>query len=616
MMRVLPLFLLAAALVPARSGEGPASPALPLRIWVDEFFFAGGETVLLREAVAQSAGAAVVSGTTNNRVFQLKSYQLAEHVDVMWTGQKGCYEAFKRRLNTSHAVSCVPGTNAVTAKAALVTSLAAAYGQAAWSILPQSFRLPQEYSELAAQLKEDERSGASSMWVLKEDVHRGKGVGVVTAHQALFRALERAPDGGRRHVLAQRFLSQQYLVQGRPFYVRLWVVLMGADPARAHLFDGGVAVFGQRQRQGQAADSLIVNLWTQDRAAAAPWSLRQLEQHMAAESGSNEVPRRLRRQIHAAVAASLAAALPAVRQSSGRLAGFQGGSFEVLGVDFLVDAQLRPWLVEVNRMPSLARKVVACADNSSSSSGSNEGGSTSGEGGGGGCQRDVPFDQEKERFVGALLRLLTDRHVQHASLAQQAQRVLQDTSDAAAEGELPPCVSAQQLHQLLEMRVEQAAAQRLGFVSLTPLMYKSLACMAARPVPGSDSSSSSSSSSNDNSNSSSSSSSACDVLAELVPPAPASQQVCTAPPAANEALLARLGGLASRLRLEAVSLLHRLWHPAARHRPAQVQASGPYQRRESDKRLLEWMQQGSPPLDTPQALHDFCALGAASAAAE
>jgi hypothetical protein len=386
---------------------------------------------------------------------------------------------------------------------------------------------------------------------------------------------------------------------------RLWVVLMGADPARAHLFDGGVAVFGQRQRQGQAADSLIVNLWTQDRAAAAPWSLRQLEQHMAAESGSDEVPRRLRRQIHVAVAASLAAALPAVRQSSGRLAGFQGGSFEVLGVDFLVDAQLRPWLVEVNRMPSLARKVVACADNSSTSSGSNEGGSGSTEGGGGGCQRDVPFDQEKERFVGALLRLLTERHVQHASLAQQAQRVLQDTSDAAAEGELPPCLSAIQLHQLLEMRVEQAAAQRLGFVSLTPLMYKSLACMAARPVPGSDSSSSSNSSS-----------SACDVLAELVPPAPASQQVCTAPAAANEPLLARLGGLTSRLRLEAVSLLHRLWHPAARRQPAQAQASGPYQRRESDKRLLEWMQQGSPSLDTPQALHDFCALGAASVAAE
>lgn len=149
--------------------------------------------------------------------------QVAQHPSAHLSSllpAQGCYEAFKRRLNTSHAVSCVPGTSAVTAKAALVTSLAAAYGQAAWSILPQSFRLPQQYSELAAQLKEDERSGASGMWVLKEDVHRGKGVGVVTAHQALFRALERAPDGGRRHVLAQRFLGQQYLVQGRPFYVR------------------------------------------------------------------------------------------------------------------------------------------------------------------------------------------------------------------------------------------------------------------------------------------------------------------------------------------------------------------------------------------------------------
>ena len=97
----------------------------------------------------------------------------------------------------------------------------------------------------APSLLQEQRSGGSSLWVLKEDVHRGKGVGVVTPRQALAQALDRAPDGGSvwgwgwgsgwgkgwswggrgrgpsyKHVVAQRFLEQQYLVGGRPFYIR------------------------------------------------------------------------------------------------------------------------------------------------------------------------------------------------------------------------------------------------------------------------------------------------------------------------------------------------------------------------------------------------------------
>ena len=34
-----------------------------------------------------------------------------------------------------------------------------------------------------------------------------------------------------------------------------------------------------------------------------------------------------------------------------------GSSFEVFGVDMLVDNDYRPWLVEINAVPSLARKV-------------------------------------------------------------------------------------------------------------------------------------------------------------------------------------------------------------------------------------------------------------------
>ena len=36
-----------------------------------------------------------------------------------------------------------------------------------------------------------------------------------------------------------------------------------------------------------------------------------------------------------------------------------GVAFELVGVDFLVDSALRPWLLEFNAVPSMARQVIA-----------------------------------------------------------------------------------------------------------------------------------------------------------------------------------------------------------------------------------------------------------------
>lgn len=46
-----------------------------------------------------------------------------------------------------------------------------------------------------------------------------------------------------------------------------------------------------------------------------------------------------------------------MRYSTAMLGAPAGSSFEVFGVDMLVDTDYRPWLVEVNAVPSLARKV-------------------------------------------------------------------------------------------------------------------------------------------------------------------------------------------------------------------------------------------------------------------
>lgn len=439
---------------------------------------------------------------------------------------------------------------------------------------------------------------------------------------------------------------------------------MGADPARAYLFDGGVVVFGQRQRAGQSNDALIVNLWTQDRSAAAPWSLRQLEAYLAEHSGAAnssssanssggssseaggspgsdssarssgdssssatsadgvaDAVRRLRSRLHAGVAASLAAALPSVRRSTAALPGYQGGSFEVLGVDFLVDASLRPWLVEVNFLPSMARKLVGCnASHASAAAAGGSGSSASGSAGGslgpsaGACQRDNPFDVQKERFVRALLGLLAERHRQLAPAERQAQRVLAAAAAAAGEGEGAPCADGAQLRQLAALRGEQAAAEALGFVPLTELVYRCLECAASRHMQssaGAEASEATSSSGME------AGGSECAVLAELaVPPSGPRQhqakQQCSAPASRAERLLAEARHWRERLLLEGAALAPWVLNPRARWRAAYgTPAPPPFPMPPADRRVLAWLRRGSPPIDSQQALHDFCAAAAA-----
>ena len=57
-------------------------------------------------------------------------------------------------------------------------------------------------------------------WALKRDVHRGEGVHVVPAARVAVRARARCEGGQPCYVAAQRFILDQLLVQGRPFYIR------------------------------------------------------------------------------------------------------------------------------------------------------------------------------------------------------------------------------------------------------------------------------------------------------------------------------------------------------------------------------------------------------------
>lgn len=61
-----------------------------------------------------------------------------------------------------------------------------------------------------------EQHERGDMWVLKKEVHRGKGVHVIP----LQRAIQDAKKREEGYDLVQKYMSNQFTVLGRKFYVR------------------------------------------------------------------------------------------------------------------------------------------------------------------------------------------------------------------------------------------------------------------------------------------------------------------------------------------------------------------------------------------------------------
>lgn len=350
--------------IAAQADQGNSS--MPLRFWVDEYAFTPGETTLLREEIeAAGPDSALITGETVRLRFSVKGYDATESWDIYWTGRQNCEKALTL-VRPGQGVNCIPGILSLAQKHRLVATLTSHYGEGAFELIPRSWLLPSRYWHWRL-WAEAQGGGPNQMWVLKQDVHRGKGVHVMKQQDAIREAREFEWHEKHKHVVVQSYKGNQLQVHNRRFYIRLWVIVTSSTPLKVYLFDGGVVIFGSVLKQRSAVDlpaddeEYIVNLWTQDREVSQPWSMHTFQTHIHNVTGSAATFDRMWAQMQKIIGYTYAAGLNAMRGSAAYLGAHPGSSFEVFGVDMLLDTDYRPWLVEVNAVPSLARKVVDCS---------------------------------------------------------------------------------------------------------------------------------------------------------------------------------------------------------------------------------------------------------------
>lgn len=452
----------------------------PFRIWLDDYVFRKGETDIIQGIIKSNPTRYALAGISATKSRGKYGSDNMDKLDYLVTSREGGIRALKSiHLNSNHVISVTPGMDSITKKSGLAKALIEAYGSTL-DIMPYTFPIPEGILMLRRYFSERE-ARENDLWVLKENKHRGRGVTIVESKDLLPKLNSKylaALRSGKKenpygYVLAQRFIGNQMLIDGFPFTFRIWTIFAsGPSTARAYVFDGSIIPFGDRKVPKESGDStvtkaedLIVNLFLQDRDSAKdPWSMRELKEYLFNKTGTHDAFNKIWKDVKRITARTLAAAIPNIRKETKRLTNAHQKIFEILGVDFVVDAERKPWLIEVNYLPSMARKVIGCLP---SMEGNNKSNVTL-------CKESI-FDNQKEKLMTGILEILSTRHDiinKNESFSNDVQRALQDSQSQCL-------LSYENIAEMMEIQFESQSAEKNGFSDITSDLYDSVLCIGS-----------------------------------------------------------------------------------------------------------------------------------------
>ena len=337
-----------------------------------------------------------------------------------------------------------------------------AFGNAvASSIVPLTFVFPEEKTQFQRYV---ERTDGAGLWALKGKQHRGNGVEIMTGSEALKRVTTHS--GMKQVIVAQRIVENQFTPVGNhPNALRIWVLLAGGGGdvgiPRAYLFKGGTLRFGNEMPvvmdNKESMQSYIVS-FSKEVPDMEPWSLTDLENHLHKTTGSARAFDAFMDSLQRSLASTLAASVPSLRSAASHIENYRGGNLDVFGIDVIISSDLEPWIIEINRGPSMKPRFANCTMYPSDSLDNDEPPP---------CEPNA-YDSEKENFLLSFVRMMKESRM---NLMQRIEAIELAAQSHGCE------VQSKLLKELINDNFERLAAISNGFEDLTPMMYSSLACM-------------------------------------------------------------------------------------------------------------------------------------------
>ncbi|XP_052816470.1 probable tubulin polyglutamylase TTLL9 isoform X3 [Mya arenaria] len=222
---------------------------------------------------------------------------------------------------------------------------------------PTTYELPSEYHIFVEEFKKNQ----GIIWIMKPAA-KSQGRGIF-----LFRKLKDITDWKKgeyqpltdpnREVpetyVVQRYIEDPYLIGGRKFDIRVYVLVVSYNPLKVWLYRSGFARFSNSRFSLDSIEDAYVHLTNVAVQKTAPdydpdkgckWATQQLRSYLTAKHGS-DAARRVFQGIDNIIIKSL--------QSVQKIIINDKHCFEMYGYDVLLDDKLKPWLIEINASPSL-----------------------------------------------------------------------------------------------------------------------------------------------------------------------------------------------------------------------------------------------------------------------
>lgn len=224
---------------------------------------------------------------------------------------------------------------------------------------PTTYELPSEYHIFVETFKRN----PGTIWIMKP-AGKAQGRGIF-----LFRKLkditewkkadyfhrdeEKTDKDPPETYVVQRYIDKPYLIGGKKFDIRVYVLVTSYSPLKAWLYRSGFARFSNTRYSLDSINDTFVHLTNVAIQKTAPdydpekgckWSLQEFRLFLLAKHGP-DIVRRLFQQIDDIFIKSL--------QSVQKIIINDKHCFELYGFDIMFDHNLKPWIIEVNASPSL-----------------------------------------------------------------------------------------------------------------------------------------------------------------------------------------------------------------------------------------------------------------------
>jgi len=195
-------------------------------------------------------------------------------------------------------------------------------------------------------------SGDQNIWIVKPGCKsRGRNIAIFDNVEGICKHIDREQSW-----VAQKYIERPLLIKNRKFDIRQWVLVTDMNPLTIWIYDECYLRFSAEDYDSARLDNVYVHLTNNSIVKNSElfhnttfegcmWSLANFQAHLAENYDEAAWSERIFPRMKESVIWSLAASSELILNRS--------KSFEIFGYDFMLDADLNVWLIEVNTSPAM-----------------------------------------------------------------------------------------------------------------------------------------------------------------------------------------------------------------------------------------------------------------------